>query len=120
MLISKKPAIYMLLTFSFFASFVFGIPAFADEAQMKETLIKIINQLQAIKPLINEAENEQPKNSIIQIHFEKFEGEDGKIHNGLRQDIEGIQKALILATKRQKIEPRKYKPIKHDFIKSEE
>ena len=43
---------------------------FATESQMKDTLVEIINQLQAAKLLINQAQNEQPTNPRIEIHFD--------------------------------------------------
>lgn len=95
---------------------IFTLPAKADEAQMKETLVRIINQLESIKPLISRAKNEQPVNPRIKIHFERFIGADGKIHNGLREDIDAIQKALIQVVNQESIEPRNFAPISDDYI----
>ena len=88
----------------------------ANEAQMKETLVKIINQLQAIKPLIAQAQAEQPPNPRIKIQFDRFRRPDGQLQNGLRQDIEVIQQALINAVNRESIEPRVFTSLENDFV----
>lgn len=90
--------------------------AFADTAQMKTTLVKIVNQLEAIKPLINQAKSEQSANPRVKVHFDSWIDTDGKKHNGLRQDIENIQAALISAINAQNADPREYQPIKGDFV----
>ena len=67
---------------------------YADTAQMKTTLVKMVNQLEAIKPLINQAKEEQTENPRIKVHFDSWVGPNGQTHDGLRQDIEAIQQAL--------------------------
>ncbi len=95
---------------------IFMAPAYSNDAQMKNTLVKIVNQLEAIKPLINQAQEQQSENPRVKVHFDSWIGPDGTHHNGLRQDINAIQAALINAINKQSIEPRIYKPIKDDFI----
>lgn len=91
----------------------------ADNEQMNEVLVKIIRQLQAVKPLINEAENAQEKNPRIKVHFDSWIDTSGNKHNGLRQDIEAIQTALVHIVNSETIEPRVYKPIQGDFVEKE-
>ena len=98
------------------SSILFITIAQANDAQMKETLIRIINQLQSIKPLITQAKQQQPDNPRIKVHFDRFIGADGKWQNGLRQDIDVIQQALINIVNQESIEPRSYQPINNDFI----
>ena len=105
----------ILITFTAILLFSVNVSCFATEAQMKSTLVQIINQLQALKPLINQAQAEQPKNPRIKIHFDSWRDAQGKKHNGLRQDIEQIQQALITTINKQSIEPRSYTPIANDF-----
>ena len=90
-------------------------PLMADQAQMKATLVKIVNQLEAIKPLISQAKAEQSANPRIKIHFDRWVDANGITHPGLRQDIEGIQAALIQAINARNNGPRIYKPITGDF-----
>lgn len=105
---------YFLTTISILLLCI-GTVAFATDAQMKDTLVKIVNQLQAIKPLINQAQQEQSQNPRIKIHFDTWKDAKGKKHNGLRQDIEQIQQALITAVNGESVEPRSFAPIGNDF-----
>lgn len=90
--------------------------AFATDAQMKETLVRIIEQLETIKPLITRAEKEQPHHPRIKVNFDRFKGEDGKYHNGVRQDIEIIQRSLVRIVNQETVEPRVEEPVADDFI----
>lgn len=90
--------------------------AISSEAIMKETIVKIINQLQNIKPLIEKAAKEQPKNPRVKIHFKRFKDGNGESHNGLKEDINSIQSALIEFLNKQSVEPRHYSAIDNDFI----
>ena len=92
------------------------INAGASQAQMNETLVKMVNQLEAVKPLINQAKQEQSANPRIKIHFDSWMSVDGKTHQGLRQDIEAIQASLISAIDRKNSDPKVYQPIKGDFV----
>lgn len=93
-----------------------SLKIYADTAQMNMTLTKIINQLQALKPLITQAERQQLKNSRYQIHFNTWCDSHGQIHQGLRQDINTIQASLIIAMNRTQVTPRAVQPIRGDFI----
>jgi len=78
--------------------------------------VEIINQLQAAKLLINQAQNEQPANPRVKIHFDEWVDANEQKHQGLRQDIEANQQALMQAVNQQTIEPRSYAPVTDDFI----
>jgi len=116
---ARKPLVFLFIVglSVLSALFIFIIsPAQACDAQMKETLVRIINQLQNIKPLISKAQREQSENPRIKVHFDRFKGVDGKWHNGLRQDIDSIQQALIRIVNQESVEPRNFNPINDDFI----
>ena len=113
----KKLRILLNVSLIVLISTVFVVQqAQANDAQMKETLVRIINQLQNIKPLISKAQREQSSNPRIKVHFDRFKGADGKWHNGLRQDIDSIQQALIRIVNQESVEPRNFKPIGDDFV----
>lgn len=90
--------------------------ALADDAQMRITLVKMVNQLEAMKPLITQAAREQDANARVRIHFDSWTDANGVKHNGLRQDIDAIQQALIHSINRQAVSPRVFTPIKNDFV----
>ena len=97
-------------------SFSYTASCFANEEQMKETLVSIINQLQGIKPLIEQARREQPKNPRVKIHFNTFVDSEGASHAGLKNDVELIEQALIEAVNKAEVEPRVVTPISRDFV----
>ena len=90
----------------------------ADDSQMNQTLVQIINQLNAILPLINQAEREQDKTNSEQFHFDAYITADGIRHTGLRQDIIAIRDGLIAQINRPAIEPKYVKPLNNDFVGS--
>ncbi len=94
----------------------FIVPAHANDAQMRETLVRIINQLQQIKPLIAQGKRQQSVNPRIKVHFDRFKGPDGQWHNGLQQDINNIQQSLIQIVNQESVEPRTFQSVDDDFI----
>lgn len=88
----------------------------ADTEQMNETLLRIVNQLDAILPLIDEAERQQSQNERFMFHFSQYEGSDGKIHEGLREDVMSMKEALIQQMNAPAVDPDTVSPINNDFI----
>ncbi|MBA2648198.1 MAG: hypothetical protein H0U75_01145 [Legionella sp.] len=89
---------------------------YASEEALNQTLVRVINQINAIMPLLDEAQDEIEPNTRIQLHIESFEGADGKKHTGLRNDLLVIRNALIDYINKPAIEPKTIKPLSHDFI----
>ncbi|HAT7972130.1 TPA: hypothetical protein JA976_06720 [Legionella pneumophila] len=88
----------------------------SDEA-LNQTLVRVINQINAVMPLLDEAQSEIEPNTRIQLHIESFEGADGKTHAGLRNDLLAIRNALIDYINKPAIEPKTIKPLSLDFIR---
>lgn len=109
----KKGVIIILI---FTASIFCASPLYANDAQMRQTLVLMIQQLEGMKPLISQAAREQSRNPRVKVHFDRFKGADGKWRDGLRQDVEFIQTALIGIVNQEGIEPRTAHPIRNDFI----
>ncbi len=87
----------------------------ATEEEMKNTLVQIIQQLEAIKPLINQAEKEQPKDTRIKVQFNAYTDSEGTQHPGLNQDIESIQQSLIAIVNQQGLDELNIEPVNNDF-----
>ncbi len=94
----------------------FSSQIFADQAQMNESLVRLVNQLDALLPLVDAAEREQPQNERFTFHFSSFEGSDGHPHNGLREDIMSMKEALIVQINQPAIDPETVAPLNNDFI----
>lgn len=88
----------------------------ANEEALNQTLVRVINQINAVMPLLDEAQSEIEPNTRIQLHIESFEGADGKTHAGLRNDLLAIRNALIDYINKPAIEPKTIKPLSLDFI----
>ena len=97
-------------------AFCLSSPLFADTAQMNETLVRLVNQLDAMLPLIDEAEREQPMNERFTFHYSSFEGSDGKQHEGLREDVMSMKAALIAQINQPVIDPNTVASIPNDLI----
>ncbi|MGQ3892042.1 hypothetical protein [Legionella sp. CNM-4043-24] len=88
----------------------------ASEENLNQTLVRVINQINAIMPMLDEAKREVEPNTRIQLHIETFEGANGKTHPGLRDDLLTIRNALIDYINKPAIEPKTIKPLALDFI----
>lgn len=90
--------------------------SFADDEKLNETLVRIINQINAIQPLLDEAKKEVNPTARIRLHIDAFEGSDGKKHPGLRNDLLSIRNSLIDYINHPVIAPRHIEPLAMDFI----
>lgn len=88
----------------------------ASEEALNQTLVRVINQINAVMPLLDDAQSEIEPNTRIQLHIESFEGADGKTYAGLRNDLLTIRNALIDYINKPAIEPKTIKPLSLDFI----
>ena len=88
----------------------------ATDAELNTTLVRVINQLNAILPLLDEAEDELEPNARIRLHINSFEGSDGAKHPGVRDDLKSMRNALIDYINKPAIEPKTVKPLAFDFI----
>lgn len=91
--------------------------AFADEAQEKVYLTQIINELDAIQPLILAAQTQQAKNTRTQFHYTHYRDSQGQLHNGLLEDVQAIKLGITQALNQLPVEPRVVIPIQGDYTK---
>ncbi|KTD09326.1 hypothetical protein [Legionella jamestowniensis] len=88
----------------------------ASNDALNQTLVRVINQINAIMSLLDEAQTEIEPNTRIQLHIDNFESSDGKTHAGLRTDLLSIRNALIDYINKPAIVPKIIKPLALDFI----
>ncbi len=96
----------------------FSMKVTADEAHEKLYLTQIINQLDAVKPLITAANHEQDKNLRITFHYTAYRDANGTFHHGLLEDINEIQKGIQEKLNQTTHEPRHFKEIKGDYVEA--
>ena len=87
----------------------------ATEEEMKNTLVQIIQQLEAIKPLINQAEKEQPSDTRVKVQFNAYTDSEGRQHPGLNQDIDSMQQSLIAIVNQQGLDELSIESLNNDF-----
>ena len=93
-----------------------SVHAFAVEEQLNEVLVRIISQIDAISPLLDEAQKEVSTNSRVTLHINSFKDANGQQHPGLRDDLTSIKRALIEYINQPVIAPRIITPLPLDFI----
>ena len=96
--------------------YITAFVVYATDEELNTTLVRVINQLNAVLPLLDEAEDEMEPNARIRLHIDAFEGADGVIHPGVRSDIKSIRNALIDYINKPAIEPKTVKPLAFDFV----
>ena len=99
-----------------FLSLLLSGSLYAGEAELNSTLVRVINQINAILPLLDEAAEEIEPDSRIRLHVDAFEGADGKTHPGVRDDLIAIRNSLIDFINKPAISPKTVKPLAFDFI----
>lgn len=111
----KQKIIILCLLFTCFLS----IRTFASEYLEDVYLVQIINQLESLKPLIIAAKNEQPNNLRIKFHYTSYRDASNKLHNGILEDINEIEKGIKEKLNQTSNEPRRFMPIKGDYVNNE-
>lgn len=89
----------------------------ANNPDLNETLVRIINQINAIMPLLDEAQTQITPGTRIQLQIEGFEDLRDLHHAGLREDLLSIRNGLIDYINQPIIAPRKIKPLEMDFVR---
>lgn len=91
--------------------------AYANDAQEKIYLTQILNELDAIQPLILAAQAQQSKNTRTQFHYIHYRDGQGQLHNGLLEDVQAIKSGITQALNQLPMEPRVVAPIQGDYTK---
>ncbi len=105
---------------SLLVSLIFISPCYAGHSDMtiNTTLARIVNQLDAILPLIDQGKYEQtqlPQQSI-RFHFEGFTTYDKQYHHGLKEDVLAMRQAILNAIHQSPVTASMIKPLSLDYI----
>jgi RAQPRD family integrative conjugative element protein len=95
---------------------MFSLQVLANDAREKVYLIQMMNQLDALKPLIIAADNEQIKNARVKFHYTSYRDSNGKPHNGLLEDINEIKVGIQERVNQTMSEPHRFIAIKGDYL----
>ncbi|MFO8488026.1 RAQPRD family integrative conjugative element protein [Legionella pneumophila serogroup 1] len=96
---------------------IISLQCSANNPDLNETLVRIINQINAIMPLLDEAQTQITPNARIQLRIEGFEDMQNRHHTGLREDLLNIRNGLIDYINQPNIAPRKIKSLEMDFVR---
>lgn len=88
----------------------------ASEEKERLYLLQLLNQLNAIKPLIVSASKEQPKMNRIQFTYMPYHDIHGKTHNGLIDDINSVEQKIRSRLSKLSVEPHLIPAVKDDYI----
>ncbi|HAT1795172.1 RAQPRD family integrative conjugative element protein [Legionella pneumophila subsp. fraseri] len=101
----------------YLAMMIASLNSWANNPDLNETLVRVINQINAIMPLLDEAQTQLTPNPRIQLQIEGFEDAQGQHHAGVREDLLNIRNGLIDYINQPIIAPRKIKPLEMDFVR---
>lgn len=81
---------------------------YADTEAENATLARIAHELDALQPLINEAQSEQPRYARVRFNYDKLRADVNKIKQGINQQLSNSP-----------IEPRTIAPLSGDYVQVE-
>lgn len=105
-----KTSLIVILSTSLFTQ------TYADQSQMNQTLVQVVEQLQQLKPLIAQAAAEEPVDMQSSVHFTSFTGPYGQTKTGVIDDLNALQSGIEQIINQQQIDPRIYTPISGDYL----
>ncbi len=82
--------------------------SFADSVQESTDLARISNILNAVYPIIDDAQKESPKNTRVKFRYD-----------WLKKDIQAIQAGIAEKINMSKVEPRVVQPLKTQYIEQQ-
>jgi hypothetical protein len=91
-----------------------SVVVLASERQEHIYLTQIVNQLDAIKPLIQAASRVQPKTHRRLFHYTAWQDAKNKWHPGLLDDLNQIESRI--EKKLNHVEPALFLPIQGDYL----
>ncbi len=107
----KKSSILITILITFLYA-----PAFANEEKEQIYLFQLLNQLNAMKPLVIAASKEQPKTTRGVFNYTGYCDGHGKFHNGLINNINQMEEKIHTELDHLTIEPHRVLAIKGDYL----
>ncbi len=79
-------------------------------------LVQVMNQLDAMQPLILAAQKAQLPNKRVKFHYTHYQDSQGKTQNGLLEDVKSIKAGIAQYLNEPAIEPRIVQPLQGDYL----
>ncbi len=112
----KKVIMKGLVGVACFAGLSMSTSVMADTVQMNQTMVQMVSQLDALIPLIDQAEAAQDPTTRVQFHFDSWSDQSGNLHPGLRQDVLKMRAAIINQINQTNLTPEVVTPIRGDYV----
>ena len=90
--------------------------ATANPEAEKVYLTQIVNQLDALQPLIIAASGAQSPDQRVTFHYQQYCDKQGRVHNGLLEDVQAVKAGVVEHLNAPAIEPRSIKPLQGDYL----
>ena len=106
----------LLLAFLISLTLLPAVQAQASTDQMNQTMVRMINQIDALFPLIEQASKEQDKTARVQFHFNSWVDANGVKHDGLKDNLLEIRTALVNQINQSNLTPKRIAPMNGDYV----
>ena len=90
--------------------------AIASPEQERVYLLQLIHQIDAMKPTLLAAQQEQSKTARVQFHYRSYHDAQGQQHNGIWEDLQAIRAGIEEKIKNNVSEPRIPEVISGDYM----
>ncbi len=89
--------------------------AMASPEQERVYLLQLIHQIDAMKPTLLAAQQEQSKTARVQFHYTSYQDAQNQKHNGVYEDLQAIRAGIEEKIKNNASEPRTPEMISGDY-----
>ncbi len=95
---------------------VLGSSVLASTPAFHQTCVRLIQQLDAMQPVMDEAQREQDPKARVQFHFDAWRDNHGHTHAGFRQNLLQLRQALVDQINQPDLTPNTFAPMTGDFV----
>ncbi len=81
----------------------------------RQWLLRIYQQLEALNPLLEAAQQAQAPKTHPQFHYREYQDHTGQSRPGLRDDLDAIKTGILAYLHDQRTAPRHLPPIAGDY-----
>lgn len=88
----------------------------ASTPAFHQTCVRLIQQLDAMQPVMDQAQREQDPKARVQFHFDTWRDNHGHAHAGFRQNVLQLRHALVRQINQPDLTPKTFTPMTGDFV----
>ena len=88
----------------------------ASPEQERVYVLQLLHQIDDLELTVLAAQKEQSPNARIQFHYTAYRDQEGKLHNGVLEDLRFIRAGIEEQLSGPGVEPRIVMPIQGDYL----